>query len=290
MERLLEGFGKNKMYEVLILETGKVVANYPQMRDRPVDVLTWHRQLGHVGIRRILHMSNRNLVNGLHITNQDIQGMCEDCLYGKATKHPFDKVHKTEVLKRVHMDLFGPARMQTKGRAVYLMLCMDGRSLFQVPCYLTNKQKEMGMKALHEYRMMVEKQTGKVLKTIPIDGGGELNNRMVDAYCAEHGITIKKVPHNLSAANGVVERLFRTVMEGTCTLLEEADLPYSFWGEALATFIYMNNFVPSSRFPNTIPVEAWTQRRHNIAHLRPFGCECWATLPRRRTDGKLGRQ
>lgn len=237
-------------------------------------------------------MANCGLVDGLKITNQDAQGMCEDCIYGKATKKPFDKVltHETKVLERVHVDLFGPARTQSRGGATYLMLCTDGRSSFRVPHYLSNKRKETGVRALHEYRIMAEKQTGKLLRTIRIDGGGELNNGLVDDYCRENGITIEKVPHDSSAANGVAERAFRTVIEGTQTLLEDADLPYSFWAEASSTFIYVDNFVPSARFPDTVPIEAWTQKRQDISHLRPFGCDCWATLPRRRTDGKLGRQ
>lgn len=291
-ETVIRGFGRNKMYEVEVLESGGTTVNYSRARDRPADILTWHRRLGHVAIRRIIRMANRKLVDGLNITDREVHGMCEDCLYGKATKHPFDEVltHESEVLERVHIDLFGPSRTQTRGGANYLMLCTDGKSSFRVPYYLANKRKETGLKTLHEYRMMAEKQTGKVLRTIRIDGGGELNNSLVDAYCKEHGITIEKVPHDSSAANGVAERSFRTVIEGTRTLLEDANLPYSFWGEAASTFIYVDNFVPSSRFPDVVPVEAWTQKRSDISHLRPFGCECWATLPSRRTDGKLGRQ
>lgn len=218
--------------------------------------------------------------------------MCEDCLYGKATKCPFNEIltHESKVLERVHIDLFGPARTPSRGGATYLMLCTDGKLSFRVLHYLTNKRKETGVKALHKFRVKAEKQTGKVLRTIWINSGGELNNGLVDEYCAEHGITIEKVPHDSSAANGVAERSFRTVMEGTRTLLEEADLPYSFWGEASSTFIYVNNFVPLSRYPDVVPIEAWTQRRQDVSHLRPFGCECWVMLPRRRTDGKLGRQ
>lgn len=107
---------------------------------------------------------------------------------------------------------------------------------------------------------MVENQTGKKLRRIRIDGGGELNNGLVDQYCAEHGIIVEKVPHDSSAANGVAERAFRTVMEGTRTLLEDADLPYPFWGEAASTFIYTNNFVPSTRSLDTVPIEAWTKQ------------------------------
>ncbi|GAW08691.1 Gag-Pol polyprotein [Lentinula edodes] len=170
------------------------------------------------------------------------------------------------------------------------MLYTDGKSLFRVPHFLNNKRKETRVKALHEYRVMAETQTGKKLKRIRIDGGGELNNREVDKYCAQNGIIIEKVPHDSSAGNGVAKWAFRTVIKGTRTLLEDAKLPYSFWGEAASTFIYIDNFVPSARFPDIVPVEAWIMKRQDVAHLRPFGCKCWATLPRRRTDGKLGRQ
>ncbi|GAW07748.1 retrotransposon Ty1-copia subclass [Lentinula edodes] len=176
-------------------------------------------------------MVNHRLVNRLNITKVEVLGMCEDCLYGKATKRPFDEVltHKMEILERVHIDLFGPARTQTRGGASYLMLYTH---------FLNNKRKETGVKALHEYRVMAETQTGKKLKRIRIDGGGELNNGEVDKYCAENGIIIEKVSHDSSAGNGVAEWAFRTVMEGTRTLLEDAKLPYSFWGEAASTFIF----------------------------------------------------
>lgn len=65
------------------------------------------------------------------------------------------------------------------------MLCMDRKSSFWVPNFLTNKRKETGVKALHEYQIMAENQTGKKLRRIRINGGRELNNWLVDQYCAE---------------------------------------------------------------------------------------------------------
>lgn len=57
-ETILEGFGRNKMYEIEVLESGHTTVSYSRTRDRPVDVLTWHRRLGHVAIRRIIRMAN----------------------------------------------------------------------------------------------------------------------------------------------------------------------------------------------------------------------------------------
>lgn len=41
-QKILQGYGRNKMYEVEVLESGKTIVSYPRYRDRPVDILTWH--------------------------------------------------------------------------------------------------------------------------------------------------------------------------------------------------------------------------------------------------------
>lgn len=51
---VLEGYGRNKMYKAEVLEAGNTIVNYSRARDRPADVLTWHRRLGHIAIHRIL--------------------------------------------------------------------------------------------------------------------------------------------------------------------------------------------------------------------------------------------
>jgi len=99
----------------------------------------------------------------------------------------------------------------------------------------------------------------------------------------------KASPYSL-AANSMAERANRTVFEGTRTLLDEAGLPHSFWAEAAATFCYVEGFVPSARLPDDVPIKVWTQKRHDVSHLRPFGCKCWATLPDVRTGETLARQ
>ena len=73
-------------------------------------------------------------------------------------------------------------------------------------------------------------------------------------------------------------------------MLEDSSMPASFWAEAASMFLYVDNFVPSSRFPDDVPLEIWMKRRHDMSHLRPFGCNCWATLPEVRKTGKLSRQ
>lgn len=93
------------------------------------------------------------------------------------------------------------------------------------------------------------------MKRVCVDGGGEFDNNLMTEYCERFGIIIEKVtPYSLSA-NGVAERTNCTVIEGTHTMLEEAGLPHSFWGEVSNTHVYIRNMVPSARNPGKIPAE-----------------------------------
>lgn len=103
--------------------------------------------------------------------------------------------------------------------------------------------------------MKAENVTRKRVWAIRINRGKELDNRLMEEYCAQQGIDIEKVPPYSSAANGMAEQANRTVIEGTRTSLDESGLPHSFWAEAAATFCYVDSFIPSSQFPDDIPIE-----------------------------------
>ncbi|KAF8830805.1 hypothetical protein HHX47_DHR2000963 [Lentinula edodes] len=263
------GTAGGKMYEVEVLEKPNVLANSARSHEKAVDIHTWHRRLGHVGITRILRMSSKNLVDGLHITSRKVEGMCEPCLYGKATRRPFDEkvVHESEVLERVHIDLWGQSRTKSRGGATWMILFTDGRSTVKVPDFLSNKLAATTLKSFHRYCLKAELETGKKVKCIRIDGGKELDNGLMENYCAEKGIKIEKIPPYSSAANGMAERANRTVISGVRTLLDESGLGHSFWAEAAATYCYVDSFVPSSRFPDDIPIQIFTGKRQDISHL-----------------------
>ena len=74
----------------------------------------WHRHLGHVSVTSIIEMAKKGVIDGLDIIGDvEVQGKCKDCIYGKQTAHPYDEVteHEKNVLERVYIDLWGPARV-----------------------------------------------------------------------------------------------------------------------------------------------------------------------------------
>ena len=62
---------------------------------------------------------------------------------------------------------------------------------------------------------------------------------------------------------------------------------HSYWAEAAAYSIHTRNLIPSRRHPGCIPLESFSGKRQDIAHLRVFGARCWAKTPAAHGDSKL---
>ena len=91
-----------------------------------------------------------------------------------------------------------------------------------------------------------------------------------------HELTVPKTPEQ----NGVAERLNRTLVEMARSMLLDAKLPKKFWAEAVSTAVYLKNRSPSKPLQDMTPYEAWHSRKPNVRHLRVFGCDTYAHVPR----------
>ena len=97
-----------------------------------------------------------------------------------------------------------------------------------------------------EYKILVEKQTGKKIKTFRSDNGGEYCSGIFRDFLKEQGIVHQFTIAYTPEQNGIAERANRTLEEKTRALLKEAGLPDEFWGEALltATYSILKIFLP----------------------------------------------
>ena len=68
--------------------------------------------------------------------------------------------------------------------------------------------------------------------------------------------------------NGVAKRRNCTLLEMVRSMMAQANLPISFWEDALLTATYILNRVPSKSIPTT-PYELWTGAKPNLENLRP---------------------
>ena len=127
---------------------------------------------------------------------------------------------------------------------------------------------------------MVEKSTGKSVKVLRTDNGGEFTSAEFEAHLKENGIRHKLTILKNPEQNGVAERMNRTLVETTRSMLVNSNLPHTFWGEALSTAAYLRNISPTKAITGVTPYEAWTGKRPLVNGLRVFGCQAFVHIPK----------
>ena len=110
--------------------------------------------------------------------------------------------------------------------AEYFLSFIDDNTRY-VWVYFLNRKDQVFEKFL-EWKTMVDKSTGKKLKAIRTDNGGEFTSGEFQAHLkaegVRHELTIPKKPEQ----NGVAERMNQTIVEATRLMLFNANLPHKF--------------------------------------------------------------
>jgi hypothetical protein len=125
---------------------------------------------------------------------------------------------------------------------------------------------------------LVEKRTGRSIKFLRIDNGGEFTSVEFENYCKEVGIEIHNTMVYTPQQNGVVEHMNRTLPERERSMLNNSKMPQELWVEAVLTSCYLINQSPSTRINCKIPEEVWTGHSCDFSNLRIFGCDAYALI------------
>lgn len=253
----------------------------------------WHRRYGHLGTRNLKKLVQEDLVTGLSCAMTEDIGVCEPCAKGKLhrTKFPTDGGRRSKsVLGLVHSDVCGKMSTQSLGGGEYFLTFIDDKTRYTWVYVL--KHKHQVFAKFLEWKAAAENSTGQKLCVLRTDGGGEYTSREFQDYLREQGIrhetTVPKTPEQ----NGVAERMNRTVVETARCMLAEAELPRTFWAEAVSTAVYLRNRSPTSAVDGMTPYEALTGEKPVVSNLRVFGCLVYAHIPkdeRQKFDSKARR-
>ena len=102
------------------------------------------------------------------------------------------------------------------------------------------KTKDQVLSVFKEFHMRVERETGRKLKAIRADNGGEYRGQF-EEYCQSKGIWLEYIVPKMPELNGLAERMNRTIMMRVRSMLAHAKLSKTFWAEVLTTATYMIN-------------------------------------------------
>ena len=136
----------------------------------------------------------------------------------------------------------------------------------------------------------MDNRTGRGLKTLRTDNGGEYTSTEFQNYLkgsgSRHELTIPKTPEQ----NGAAERLNRTFIETTRSMLLDAKLLQAFWAESVSTAAYLRNRSPTSALENMTLHQAWYGWKPGVEHLKVFGSTAYVHISREQEEAGLKDQ
>ena len=218
--------------------------------------------------------------------------VCKPCLKGKQTRSPILKnsgISNSRVLFRIFSDVCRPMQTEMYHGFRYYILHLDGNSYY-LDLQLM-KTKDESFRHARFFIERVEVVTGYWVNLYRSDGGGEYGSHEFRNY-----LELKGIYHEITNAytpqeNGAAERENRVIMNMARSILSDAQLPNSFWGDAVVYTAYILNRIPSRATDECLtPYQLYTGNIPNISHIRIFGCKAYVHIPdekRRKLDVKL---
>jgi len=134
-----------------------------------------HRQLGHVSYRMIC--SIKGTVSGISREKEKGKGVanpdCEDCIKGTISRKPFHSpiLPATQTLECIHTDVCRPMEAMSLGCKQYFVLFTHEYTQYTIGYFM--EQKSEVFRCFQEFHASVERSTGKKIKALHSDSGGE---------------------------------------------------------------------------------------------------------------------
>jgi len=138
---------------------GTSEVNTFQTKRKAMTFEVWYRRLGHAGAKTITGMINSGLVDGLEVTGPtELKALCEDCIYGTHTTHPFhdSTTTKTDPLERVYIDIWGLAFILSASGSKYFMLIVNGATSYRTVYFLSSKSADVTLGAFKDFYCQAE--------------------------------------------------------------------------------------------------------------------------------------
>lgn len=265
---------RDGLYKILSPPVEAPPQGYSLLSKNKTDAMTWHQRFGHLGYSNLKRLVSQDMVKGLDLTAEDITKaagvVCDTCQRAKQTRHPFEEAETktSDVLELVHMDLCGPMPEESLGGHKYVATFLDDYSGLSAVVLL--KKKSDVIKVIQDMFAAFETQTGKKIKAVRTDNGGEYIKAELEDYFKSKGINHQTTVPCTPQQNGKAERLNRTLLEKTRAKLIDAQLSDELWGEAIVTTNFVRNRSPSAKKDKT-PWELFYGVKPDMSFLRTFG-------------------
>lgn len=250
-----------------------------------IDLELAHRRFGHLNYDALKKMAAEDVSEDLRIKNiSKPANPCPPCAKAKMRKKsvPKQAEHRaTEVLELVHVDIVGPIPPSSGGHRYAFIVTDDmSRRSAGVPIHSATE----AIVFFKTWVARAEKQTGKLLKRVRMDGATYFTRGEMEKHLLKEGVIREISAPYLQSQNGVAERANWTVMDMTRALLIEAGAEDRLWNYAFDTALYIKQRLPHAAVNGRSPYEMWYGEKPKTAHMRVWGCTAYIFLAKDQRD------
>ncbi|MCO5559390.1 hypothetical protein L7F22_012989 [Adiantum nelumboides] len=175
------------------------------------------------------------------------------------------------------------ARGRKKGRLLSLEAgdpCLHSDDYSRMTWVYFLKAKSEAFEVFLEFKVMIEKDNGCHIKCLRTDGGGEYMSHSFDDYLREQGIKKQITCRYTTQQNGVAERKNRVIAKIARAMMNEMNMPLTYWAEAVHTAVHIMNRTPTAAIHEISPYERLYGIKPTIFYMKVFGCVCYVHVPK----------
>jgi len=198
----------------------------------------------------------------------------------KHAKNSFQKKAEywaKQPLESIHTDICGPITPESFSSKRYFIFFIDDFSR-KTWVYLL-KEKSEAFEVFKKFKVMVEKATGRQIKSVRSDRGGEYISTAFMKYCEEQCIRRFLTAPYSPQQNGVDERKNKIILDMVRSMLKSKKMPKEFCAEVVQCAIYVQNRCPHVKLDDQTQQEAWSKQKPTVSHLKVFGSVAYAHVP-----------
>ena len=245
-----------------------------------------HQRLGHLNVNSMKELVSKRLVSdyaSLPAVTEMIVSHCEGCVLGKSHRHsrPITATNRaTHLLQVVHTDIAGPFNTPSRTGAHYFITFIDDLSRFI--CVYSIARKSDAFACFKQYLAWGELTTGRRLKILRSDNGGEYSSMEFKDFLSKRGIQRQTTAPYTPSQNGVAERFNRTLVESARAMMFHAGLSKQYWADAVKVAAYVRNRVATSAVADGTPFSLFYGKQPDLSNMRVFGCIAYPHIPAER--------
>jgi len=232
----------------------------------------WHKRLGHISKNKIERLVSNGILDSINFTSFDV---CVECIKDKQTKSKKLGAYKaTNILELIHTDICGPFHTPSWNGQQYFISFIDDYSKYAYLFLIHEKTQSMDM--FKAFKVEVENQLNKRIKSVRSDRGGEYHGRYDSSgeqrpepfpRCLEEcGIILQYTMPGSPSMNSVAKRQNKNLKD-----MVRSNLPESLWEETLNTATYILNKVSTKAAAKT-PYEFWVGQKPSLKNFHVWGC------------------